>query len=284
MIPVATTHAVVTAPAAEIVPGRLYALGGTVPVDGRISWLPPSAKGHESLNAYLLLGDEHAVLVDTGVAHHRDLVLAQLHELLPAGRPLAVFLTRAEADCLTNLDAIVKAFAITEVYAGGVHNPFDFFDEILDQAARDELLQSYALQVVRKEPGERITLGPDRELVILGAPVRLLTTFWAYDTGTGAMFTSDSFGHLQCRDPQARVLDEASPGAPPDGLREWLLTKFDWFVGADTAPVRSQLTAIFGAHDTQILAPVHGRVIHGEAIVRAQVERLDQVLADVGAA
>lgn len=254
-----------------------------MPIDGRISWLPASATGHESINAYLLREEDHALLVDTGVAYHRELVLAQLHELLPKGSALRVFLTRAEADCLTNLDAIMGEFDLAEVYAGGVLNPFDFFDEILDEVSRDELVRSYDLRVVRKEPGERIEVFRDREVVILSAPIRLLTTFWAFDTGTGTLFTSDSFGHVQLATAQdSRVLDDAEGTAGSDNVEDWLLTKFDWFAGADTGPARRQIDEIFATHAVERLAPVHGRVISGRRAVEQHVEALDQVLAAVG--
>lgn len=269
--------------AAEIVPGRLYALGGTVPVDERISWLPPGRGGHESLNAYLLLEGDDALLVDTGVAYHRELVLDQLRALLPAGTRLRVFLTRAEADCLTNLDGIMTAFPISQVYAGGVHNPFDFFDEIIDEISRRKIIESYELQVTRKVPGEHITVGDGRELVIVDAPIRLLTTFWAYDAATGVLFTSDAFGHVGLADAGGpRVLGEDSGSEEIELAREWLLTKFDWFQGADTRPIREELAAVFAAYEVTALAPVHGCVLRGRETVRRHVARVDEVLADVG--
>ena len=71
----------------SIVPGRLYALGGTVALDGRISWFPPDATGSAPTSCYLLLDGGSALLIDTGLPVHRDVLIAQLGSLLdPATR------------------------------------------------------------------------------------------------------------------------------------------------------------------------------------------------------
>jgi pimeloyl-ACP methyl ester carboxylesterase len=74
----------------ELVPGKLYRLGGTVPMDGRLSWVPASWQGpdsllHEALNSDLLIEGDRAMLVDSGVTVHREAIVAQI-----AGARLAV--------------------------------------------------------------------------------------------------------------------------------------------------------------------------------------------------
>ena len=45
-----------------------------VPIDGRVSWLPAGARGLEPYNAYVVLSDDRALLIDTGVALHEEFV------------------------------------------------------------------------------------------------------------------------------------------------------------------------------------------------------------------
>src|SRR5262245_9203282 len=74
----------------------LVRLGSYVELDGRVSWAPYSPGRVQPLNCYLLRKDGRAVLIDTGVAAHREIVLEQLWDRLPQDETLSVFLTRPE--------------------------------------------------------------------------------------------------------------------------------------------------------------------------------------------
>lgn len=113
-----------------LVTDRLYRLGGLARLDGSISWVPREATGFEPINCYLLKSDSSALLVDTGVEAHQDIVLEQLAACLAPDVELQVMLTRLEPDCIGNLGAIAERYEVTRVYGGGVSNPFDFFDDV----------------------------------------------------------------------------------------------------------------------------------------------------------
>jgi hypothetical protein len=66
----------------ELVAGRLYAIGGVAPADGRISWLPPGIDGFELSHCYLLREAGGAPLIDSGLPAHREAVLDGLSETL----------------------------------------------------------------------------------------------------------------------------------------------------------------------------------------------------------
>ena len=85
--------------AAELVPGRVFALGGLVEIDERLSWAGRSASGLTPVNCYLIRAEQGSVLVDTGVGAHAGQVVGQLLSLLPEGSRLSVVLTRTEMDC-----------------------------------------------------------------------------------------------------------------------------------------------------------------------------------------
>lgn len=263
-----------------LVDGHLYLLGDLVEVDGRISWLPPTAVGSfEPLNCYVLCSGNEALVVDTGVALHAEQVVTQLRRLTDEQgiTSLSIFLTRFEPDALSNLGALTREFQLDAVYGGGVHNPFDFFDDLSPQ---EHLLQVHGLHLERKAPGEQIKVGDGLSLQILKTPLRVLTTYWAYEPSLRCLFTSDSFGHLQLddRNSDARVANnEVIPGLL-GRMREYLSMKFDWVEHSDGPRLRKELEEIFVSHPAAIIAPSHGRVLIGHEMVS---EHIDVLLAEL---
>lgn len=269
-----------TTPAREeplaLVPGRLWALGGSFAIDGRVSWLPAGAQGHQATNCYVLHERGTWTIVDPGPAYHEDALLSQLERLLPRGRDVQVFLTRAELDCIGSLGAIASAYRVGRLMAGGSHNPFDAFGSApeMDPAGR-----SAHLAMLRMQPGSRIALGGDRELVVLHPLMRLLNTFWAYDTGTRALFTSDLFGHLLGDDPAVARAPATAALVDPAELLEQLTAKLWWLPQANVAPLQEDLAAIFARHRVERLCPSRGRPIATPAAVEQAHRSLQDALA-----
>jgi flavorubredoxin len=50
-------------------------LSDLVPADGRVSWVSTDLSGYEPYNEYLVVGDEQALLIDTGVSLHGASIL-----------------------------------------------------------------------------------------------------------------------------------------------------------------------------------------------------------------
>ena len=248
-----------------LVPKRLFALGESVPLDGRVSWFPAHARGSAPLNCYLLVEDDAALLIDTGLPCHRGALLEQLGALLPSGAHLAILHTRiAEYDSVGNTAAVCAAFPVERLYA---HFPTRLMLVSTGGAPPDAPLADS--EEVVAQIGQSIPLnGGGRELVLVGAPLRLLLTFWAYDTGTRTLFTSDSFGHVR--------LDEREPG--PEDVREQLFAKFDWLNEADRGPLLDELHELFQTHDVETIAPMHGRSIRGRKAVARHVELVERAL------
>jgi flavorubredoxin len=266
-------------PPVELVPNKLYGLGGLAPIESGFSWLPKGVTGYEPVNAFLLLEDDGALLVDTGVPAHKEIVKAQLEELIGSERELQVFLTRFEPDCLANLPTLTANFNFHTINGGGVLNPFDFFDDI---SSAEQVKSDYSLELNRKKPGDVVAVNGTRQLELVVTTIRLLTTFWAYDATTKTLFTSDSFGHVQIQDPsRPAVLDAADDTTTIDQVRAHLLTKFDWLLGAETEPLIADLQKIFSTYDVEILAPTHGAAIRGKETVARHVEMFIQVLSEI---
>jgi flavorubredoxin len=259
--------------AVTVVPDKLYALGGIVELDERVSWVPRGTRGFEPVLAYLLLDGTRALLIDTGTGCHRDLILRQLRELLSPGSDLAVFVSRAEFDNALNFQAVVHAYPNARVL--GTNRQCGSFlstypNMRLDRHPRVEIA----------EPGSSIVLGPDREVKVYDAPLRVLTAGWLFDTQTGVIFTSDAFGHAHlARRDETIVLDEEHDPTTLEHVRDHLLTKFDWLAEADTRETLAMLHAIFDQIAVSAIAPGHGRMLTGGSVVRRHLQLVTDVLS-----
>jgi flavorubredoxin len=252
---------------------RLFAAGGFIRADGTTSWLPDTARGWQPANCYVLLEDERAVLIDTGVAAHASLIVEQLKAVVPARVPLSIFLTRAELDCIGNVGPISEQLEVDGVFAGGNTNPFDAFDAV--ESAR---------ATIRVHVGKRtgqlpIVISESRSLEVLDAPLRLLATYWVFDSATGTLFTSDSFGHQLVESPEDPRIVTDGDECDHDVVERHLLAKFGWIAEADTTLVRKGLEAVFADRDVEIIAPTNGCAIVGRAAVAAHYDAVQSALA-----
>ena len=261
-------------PAVEIVTDKLYALGGLVPLDGRISWFAPSATGYAPNWSYLLLEGDDALLIDSGLPAHREAILAQLDGLLTPEAALSILHTRiAEYDSVGNTAAICEAFRVERLLA---HFPsgllMDFESSGGETPSAEEVVPS---------AGDPVTVSGNggRAVVLVGAPLRLLLTFWAYDGETKTLFTSDSFGHVALADPSdPPFVTEADDATEPSDVRRHLYAKFDWLLGAERTALADELAAIFESHDIDTIAPMHGRVLKGRQVVDRHHDLVQQAL------
>jgi hypothetical protein len=270
--------------AIELFPGELHALGGVVPIDGRLSWLADGARGFAPLHCYLLRDGEHALLVDSGVPAHEPDVLRQLAALVPGGS-LALLLSRiVEFDSFGNAAAVIGAFDVLAVHSQFPAGEWVWYRAGHDRAARPATPPWHALR-----GGLQVPLGAPgrarRTVEAIDGPLRLLATTWVYDPGTRALFTSDAFGHAAR--PSAggpTVVEAANDETTLEDVRDHLLAKFAWLAAADTDPIRRQLAEIFETRRIEIVAPTYGRPLVGRAVVERHYELVQRALARVGAA
>ena len=251
----------------ELVPGKLYALGGSFELQGRTSWLPPDARGTHRCSCYLLLEDSEALLIDTGPAVFRELILSQLRSLLPSGSELSIFLSRAELETTGNLTHIASAIPVKAVHTGGVPNVADGFNLIT-------LAQGYVseLPIRRTLIGTSLPLGLERRLEVFAPALRMLSAYWVYDTGTQTLFPSDAFGY---------TID--SPVLGSDEAWRNLTSRYWWLPGAHTEKLVEDLRAIFESRPIEIIAPVHGCILRGRELVRTHYELMQELLDRHGA-
>lgn len=263
--------------AVELVPQRLYLLGDSVELDGRVSWVPSEVRGWQPVNCYVVRQDDAVLVIDPGVYLHRNTIADQLESIVPAGSPVSIFVTRAEPDTTGGIGEIARRFPVERLYAGGGPNPFDSFEAVgeLDMAGRRE-----RIQLERTAAGFQVPVAGARGIEILRPSIRLLATWWGYDAATQTLFTSDSFGHtVQAQPDGPRILTAKLPAQ--HGVTEvsaHLTAKFEWLAHAKTPALRDSTRAMFADRVVSRIAPAHGLVIEGPEMVRAHTEALDAAL------
>jgi hypothetical protein len=250
-----------------------------------VSWVPAGSTGFQPSNCYLLsehnAGDNAGagshLLVDSGVALHADQILDDLASLVGEGGGLSVFFTRAEMDCVSNLEPIARRFDIQRLYTGGVINPFDAFEDLNLMALRG---RRHQIDATRSGEGDSlaraasIEVGPGRVLEIESPLLRLLMTFWGWDAETGTLFTSDTFTHgIMQRADDPRVIDSTvEDTTTAEQVAGHLFAKYEWLPRATCEPLREWLAAKFDELDPEIVAPSRGRVLQGRDVVRRHLD------------
>jgi flavorubredoxin len=249
----------------EIASETLYVVGGNVPLNGRITWVPSTATGFQPMNCYLLVENGSAVIVDPGPAAVEGSVVAGLKRAVPRGVEPDVFLTRYQLDAIGNLGPIATAIPLGVVYTGGLTNPFDSFDQVTSMDAGNRTRE---LQVARIAPRTQLDVGPERKLEVVTPLIRILSTFWVYDTGTKTLFTSDAFTHgLVSDEADVPVIRDAGADVSLEHVRAHLLATFGWLEQADTEPIIENLRRIFEEREIEIIAPARGCILHGRDVV-----------------
>lgn len=260
--------------AVELIEDRLYVLGDEIHSDGRVSWLPANGTSTSWINAYLIRDEasSSALMIDTGVAAHRDAILNQTKELLSGMDDLSVFLTRSEEDCLGNLLAIASELPLRRVYAGGNLNPFDFFDDIKSMGPDGPT-------ATRVLPGRLIAITDSLSIEVLATPLRLITTFWVYESSTETLFTSDAFGYSSSNE---RVVRSAIDAGDPTDVRRHLFSRFRWVKHAshNVEELHDRLAGMFSEREVAFLAPTHGPIMAGRDAVDSQLTAVLRILEE----
>lgn len=259
------------AEAVEVVPGRLYALGAAIPLEGGVSWAPADARGFQASHGHLLLEDGRGLLYDTAVEAVGPGLLRQLEALLPAGSPLTVIVSRPELDCSGSMAALVERYTVA---GGGV---YDFTRVGIANHRFDS--PTGAL-----ERGTVIELAPGRRVRCVAAAIRMLMTRWLYDEATRTLFTADAFTHVTAGTMEgARILRDPTP-PDVDRVAEFMAAKFWWLRHLRSGRVADEVERLFGELEVEAIAPSLGAVIQGRDVVQAHVDAVVRALRKFEAA
>ncbi len=249
----------------EKVGENLLALSDLVAVDGRISWLPPDVTGLEPHNKYVLISDDSALLIDTGVAAHEKSLLESLKAVV-GERQLNVLITRNELDCSGNLAAVVDTFPNVRVLSPNGLPPLGLVH--LKKRRRQDIA------TVRPKHRERLGLFGFDQLEIVTPAVRILGTGWLFDHNSKTLFTSDFFGAdlmANANDPVVRIAGEGAPSVPT--IRSIVGTKFNWLWRAKLDEVEERWVNLFAEYQPTTIAPAHGRIQHGRLLCDEVIRR-----------
>ena len=256
---------------------KLAVLGGFIPLDGRVSWVPAGAVGYQPSNCYLLTEGDSRLLIDSGLAIHSGQILDDLAALVGEGGGLSVFFTRSEMDCVSNLEPIAGRFDIERLFTGGVINPFDAFDDLSRMALRGRRHQIDAKRTGEGDSLARATqieVAPGRMVEVESPLLRLLPTFWGWDEETGTLFTSDTFTHGVMQRPDGpRIIDSTvDDTTTAEQVAGHLYAKYEWIPRSTCEPLREWLTDKFDSLDPETIAPSRGCVLRGRDVVRRHLD------------
>jgi flavorubredoxin len=210
-------------------------------------------------------------MIDTGVPVHEHTIISQLRSLLPAEHDLAIFLSRSEIDSIGNVVAICEALQVTKMYTGGAVNPFDAMDQVSLSRGASPVTSKIARTPDREK--QSVNISAERRLEIIQAPIRMISCFWSYDTGTRTLFTADFFGHLVRGNSAARRDDTDDARS----LLAFTEARYWWLRGSRTPELIDKLDRVFSSRAIERIAPTHGEIIEG----RDNVERHYKLMVDL---
>ncbi len=273
-------------PIVSLVERKLYALCNPYPLDGRVAFHPPEARGFAPMNTYVVMEGSDVLVIDTGVSVHTDALLEQLSTLVGAEHRLSLLQTRiGEYTTICNSVPIAERFGVSLIHAEweDAARWVDFRPGMgRDLDGELGALGKAPVRVFSVPDRIPVDAAGTRSLDIFHSTLRLLPTSWLYDAATRTLFTSDVFTHV-IRDTEAGpwVVTADDDDTTLEWLRRHLLTtRYWWIAGARTDEIRRSLAETFATYDIETIAPDFGCVLHGHEVVRRHWDMLDEILAE----
>ena len=204
---------------------------------------------HSHGSAYLILGDEAALIVDTCHAKDGEDVAAYLRTHL-GDRKLYIFPTHEEYPHAGNLGGLLKAFP-EAIVVGDVRN-YHLYHPKAYAAGR---FRTMAV-------GDEIDLG-GRTVTFLPPIIHdLPNTLWAWDDRTATMFVSDAFGFSHYETSECTLFSEELPTAPTVADSKQVLDlALYWTRFAEKDEIIDQMAALLARYPAARIAPAHGSVV-----------------------
>lgn len=241
----------------------IVVLSDLVPVDGRVSWVVPGARGFEPYNEYVLLAGDRALLIDTGVAVHEASIMESLREVV-GSRRLTVWISRIELDCVGNLAAVLDTFPGAQVATANVINPVTLVHLAEGTPAPRPTHMRYGVSLEEIGfPG----------IQVIDPVIKTLGTSWLWHAESGTLFPTDSFcTDLMSSADEPVIRREPGPSSVPEKLHEAVLCKFDWLKRVKSDQLLQRWDDLFSKVHPSVLAPIHGRVQLGRALVERVID------------
>lgn len=185
--------------------GQLYALMYPHELDGCRSTHPLHARGVVTLNSYVAVAEDRAVIIDVGFSFDEAAMVADLDPIL-AGRRLSIWATRiAEFNSICNIRPLIDRFDVDILYGAQYNSPaWVDFRPGFDPAA--SAVAGVDSEVIRTGNRVRVDGAGERELIALPAPLVLLPTNRIYDAQTRTLITGDAFSDVWSQDASGSCL------------------------------------------------------------------------------
>jgi len=237
----------------EIAPGVHWLGGCLVPeIDGR--------KYHNHVSAYLIIGEDQTLLVDTGHPKDWEAVAAGIDEVLQS-RPLDfVFPTHSEMPHAGNLTRLLNRYPET-VVVGDIRDYHFYYPGCEDR------LRACAI-------GDSLDLGGRRFSIVKPVIVDLPSTQWGFDDGARVLFVSDGYAYSHEHEAgQCALTAEELPELPtPEQTRHINDKALYWTRFRDMAPLFDRLAELRVELDARVIAPAHGSVITKPEVILPALE------------
>ena len=265
----------------EIGDGKLFALIHAYALDGRESSHPLDVRGFTTMNSYLLVEDDRALLWGTGFTVHQEALLAQLEGLV-GDRALALLIPRTEFAGMCNARPIADRFPVDVAYMRIPSPPAVFlnFRPEFPQGETDGL-RDVPFELIERGDLLPVDLAGRRRLEVLSPELRLMPNSWGYDAETGTLFVPDAFTWVwraAAAGPWLIGDGDADPTTPERVEHCLVDNRFWWLPGADIEPIRASMAELFDTYAIETIAPDHGCILRGAAIQR-HYQLLDDYLA-----
>jgi flavorubredoxin len=247
----------------ERIADDIVVLSDLVPVDGRVSWIAPGARGFEPYNEYVVLAGDRALLIDTGVAVHEASIIESLRDVV-GSRRLTVWISRIELDCIGNLAAVLEAFPGAQVATANVINPVTLVHLAEGTPAPRPTHMRFGVSLEEIGfPGVQV----------LDPVIKTLGTSWLWHAESETLFSTDSFcTDLMRNADDAVVRREADPSSDPARIHEAVLCKFDWLMRVKSDLLLRRWDHLFTNVRPSALAPIHGRIQLGRSLVERVID------------
>jgi flavorubredoxin len=227
----------------ELAPG-LFWLGSCYPINFQGTVV------HNNNAIFLIAGERHSALIETGVAWETQIVLDQVASVLerPGIPPLRfIFETHAEQGHSGALALLLNRYPTARVHG-------DITDYHL-------VFPEFAYRATFADPGDRFDLG-GREIVVVESVFRdLVTSRWYFDTGSAALFPGDGFAYAHFHDDHACGLlaEEAESVDLPQQMVYFAMSAFHWTQFVDLEPYVDRLERlIFDGLGAKMVLSTHG--------------------------
>jgi hypothetical protein len=259
-----------------LVPGRLYRAGCVVRAE-RLSWLPADLDGYEPLNAYVLTDPDHCVFVEPGMPILLPALKSAI-ETLVGDRKVWVNFTRNEADCIGNMGYVFGTCPDPTLLFGGAGGILEWINDpavsILE--VRDFLGR---IPIVEAKNDTARDIGALRLRWMDAGFKQMLITQWAYEAGSGCLFTSDAMGYRHLAHVDAPPVIESTRNLPAvEAVTAEIAQRMNWMREADYPQLIERFESVFRDHDVQMIAPIHGCVLKGREVVAAHVRLVSKAL------